>query len=138
MNGQISRENWQIRQDLSFHWFMSNMRRKAILRAGKRLAVYHHVMANHQDAEITEIVVVISRASENYMNEAVERLRAVGVEIFSTDEENDVVEGAIESSKIVEIEKIPGVNYVRTVSTYIADYPAGDPRDKDGVEEDDD
>ena len=95
-------------------------------------------MANHEDAEITEIIVVISKAGENYMNEAVEKLKAAGVEIFSTDEENDVVEGAVESALLAEIQKIPGVNYVRSVETYIADYPPGDPRDKDGVESDDD
>jgi hypothetical protein len=95
-------------------------------------------MSNHQDAEITEIVVIINKASENYMNEAVEKLKAAGVEIFSTDEENDVVEGAVESSKVEEIRKIAGVNYIRTVSTYIADYPTGDPRDKDGAEDKDD
>jgi predicted Fe-Mo cluster-binding NifX family protein len=94
-------------------------------------------MANHEDAEITEIIVVINKAGENYMDEAVEKLKAAGVEIFSTDEENDVVEGAVESVLLTEIEKIPGVSYVRSVETYIADYPPGDPRDKDGAEADD-
>jgi hypothetical protein len=93
-------------------------------------------MANHEDAEITEIVVVINKIGENHMIEAVEKLKAAGVEIFSSDEENDVIQGACESSLLAEIQKIPCVNYVRSVSTYIADYPAGDPRDKDGPEED--
>jgi hypothetical protein len=91
-------------------------------------------MANHQDAEITEIVVVLNPATEDYTS-AVEKLKAAGVEIFSTDEENDVIEGAIESSKLEAIKQIACVNYLRTVSTYIADYPPGDPRDKDGPEE---
>jgi hypothetical protein len=94
-------------------------------------------MANHQDAEITEIVVVLEKIFENRLHEAVEILKAAGMDVFSSDEEDNVVEGAIESVKLVEIQKIPGVNYVRSVLTYIADYPAGDPRDQDGAEDDD-
>lgn len=93
-------------------------------------------MANHRDAEIAEIIVVIDPARENHMHEAVEKLKAAGVEIFSTNDETDTVEGAVDASKLADLRKIPGVNYVRAVSTYIADYPPGDPRDKDGPEED--
>jgi hypothetical protein len=94
-------------------------------------------MANHQDAEITEIVVVLDKVFENRVQEAVELLKAAGMDVFSSDEEDNVVQGAIESIKVSSIQLIPGVNYVRSVLTYIADYPAGDPRDQDGAEDDD-
>jgi hypothetical protein len=95
-------------------------------------------MGSHSDAEITEIVVVLTAAYENRMADAVAKLKAAGMEIDGTDEENDIVEGTIESYQLDGLRKLDCVNYVRTVMTYIADYPAGDPRDKDGAEGDDD
>ena len=95
-------------------------------------------MAYHSDAEITEVVIVLTAPYENRMAEAVEKLKAAGMEIDRTDDDNDIVEGTIESWKIDALRKVDCVNYVRTVMTYIADYPPGDPRDKDGAEDDDD
>jgi hypothetical protein len=95
-------------------------------------------MANHSDAEITEVVVVLSTHYENRMAEAVEILKAAGMEIDSADDDNDVINGEIESCKLDDLRKIECVNYIRTVMTYIADYPPGDPRNKDGAEDDDD
>ena len=42
-------------------------------------------------------------------------------------------EGTVDASKIHQIDDFPGVAYVRSVFTYIADYPPGDPRDLDKV-----
>jgi hypothetical protein len=95
-------------------------------------------MANHSDAEMTDVVIVLTTAYENRMAAAVEMLTAAGLEIDSTDDENDVVEGTIESCKLEAIRKLDCANYVRTVMTYIADYPPGDPRNKDSAEDDDD
>ena len=95
-------------------------------------------MGSHSDAEITEIVVVLTATYENKMADAVAKLKAAGMEIDRTDEENDIVEGTIESIKLDALRKLECANYVRTVMTYIADYPKGDPRDKDGPEDDDD
>jgi len=92
---------------------------------------------NHRDAEVTEIVVVIHATYCERLGEAVEKLKTFGVEIFSTDEDECVVSGSIETFKIPDLEKIDCVNYVRSVLTYIADYPVGDPRDKDLAEDDD-
>ncbi len=94
-------------------------------------------MGNHQDAEITEMIVVIDKRWEDKLQEAVEQLKAVGMEIFTVDDDKSVIEGSAESNKVAGIEKLECVDYVRRVMTYIADYPPGDPRDKDGVEEDD-
>jgi hypothetical protein len=93
-------------------------------------------MGNHHDAEITEIVVVLNKDCEGELNGMVEKLKAVGMDVFSTDEQNNVIEGAIDSSKLSEVQKTKGVNFVRSILTYVADYPPGDPRDKDGVEDD--
>jgi len=95
-------------------------------------------MGNHSDAEITEIVIVLSAPYENRMAEAVEKLKAAEMEIDRTDDENDIVEGTIESCKLDALRNLECVNYIRTVMTYIADYPPGDPRNKDGPEDDDD
>ena len=44
------------------------------------------------------------------------------------------VEGSIDSGKVHLIERLTFVDAVRTTFTYVADYPAGDPRDQDGPE----
>jgi ABC-type phosphonate transport system ATPase subunit len=95
-------------------------------------------MGNHSDAEITEIVVVLATHYGNRMAEAVEKLKAAEMEIDRADDDNDIVEGTIESDKLDGLRKLDCVNYIRTVMTYIADYPPGDPRNKDGPEDDDD
>ena len=92
-------------------------------------------MGNHRDAEITEMVVVLDKRWEAKLQEAVDQLKALGVEIYSADDANNVIEGAAESHKVHEIEKLECVDYVRKVMTYIVDYPPGDPRDKDEPEE---
>jgi hypothetical protein len=92
---------------------------------------------NHRDAEITEIVVVIHESYCKRLSEAVAKLASFGVEIFSTDEDDCVVNGAVETYKLPELEKVDCVNYVRSVMTYIADYPPGDPRNRDVGEDDD-
>lgn len=92
----------------------------------------------HRDAEVCEVVVVIDASFANRLGHAVEKLRAVGMEVISTDEDEGIVSGCIEAYKVATLEKLEGVNYVRTVMTYIADYPAGDPRDCDPCEDDED
>jgi len=92
---------------------------------------------NHRDAEITEVVVVIHKTHCERLSDVIEKLKSLGVEIFSIDEEECIVNGSVETFKLPMLEKIESVNYVRSVMTYIADYPVGDPRDKDLVEDDD-
>ena len=91
----------------------------------------------HRDAEITEILVVISEKYGDRLAEAACLLNAAGLEILSTDEEEGIVGGTIESYKLPTLQTLECVNYVRTVLTYIADFATGDPRDLDGDEEDD-
>jgi hypothetical protein len=89
----------------------------------------------HHDAEITEIVIILSQTCEGKLSQAIESVRQAGVDVISTDEENFVVNGTIGSEKVGSIEKLACVNYVRLVQTYVADFPTGDPRDLDGREE---
>ncbi len=92
---------------------------------------------NHRDAEITEVVVILHSAYSGRLADAAEKLKQQGMEIFSTDTDEGVISGSIETYKVAELEKLDCVNYVRSVMTYIADYPVGDPRDRDLREDDD-
>src|SRR5207247_252087 len=64
---------------------------------------------------------------------AVEKLKTVGMESRSADDDTSVVEGSIDSCRLEELEKLDCVDYVRKVFSYDANYPPGDPRDRDGV-----
>jgi hypothetical protein len=85
------------------------------------------------DAFVTEVVVVLDKAYENRIKDAVAALKAAGLEVANTDEDNNVVEGCIEASCVGALEKLDCVDYVRKVFTYEANYPPGDPRDVDKV-----
>ena len=85
------------------------------------------------DAYVSEIVAVIDEKHAGELDEIVIQLKAVGVEVSRVNSDESVVEGSVESEKLKEIGKLPGVEYVRTVFTYAANYPPGDPRDRDGV-----
>jgi hypothetical protein len=87
---------------------------------------------NHHDAEITEVVVVLDCKGEQAVNEALGKLRGLGLEVFNINGDEGVIEGSIDASRVHELKSVPGVCYVRSVFSYTADFPAGDPRDKDG------
>ena len=90
-------------------------------------------MPNYQDAFVSDIVVTFDDTPEHPCDKVVESLKSAGVQITSVDKDNCVAEGTVDSSKIAAIDKMPGVDFVRTVFTYVADYPPGDPRDLDKV-----
>ncbi|MGH7177456.1 MAG: hypothetical protein ACREJC_08760 [Tepidisphaeraceae bacterium] len=85
------------------------------------------------DAYISEIVVVIDGKHADDMQEMVTRLHAAGVDIGRIDHDQGIVEGCVDASLVKEIDAMPGVEYVRTVFTYAANYPPGHARDKDGI-----
>ena len=85
------------------------------------------------DAIISDIVVVLDKAYEDRLADAVAMLKSMGMEIRSADDDNSVVEGTIDESRVHDIEKLKCVDYVRKVFTYYANFPPGDPRDRDGV-----
>jgi hypothetical protein len=84
------------------------------------------------DANISDIVVVLDRRWEDRLAEALATLKEHGMEVRDADDDNSVVEGTIESYKLHELEKLDCVDYVRRVFSYDANYPPGDPRDRDG------
>ena len=89
---------------------------------------------NHHDAEITDVVVVLDGQGAKSIDSAVATLKQLGLEVCTVRNEEGVIEGSIDTQKVPTLKTVPGVCYVRSVFTYTADYPAGDPRDKDGPE----
>jgi len=85
------------------------------------------------DAFVTEVVVVLDKAYEDRLKDALDQLKALGLEVISADDDNSVIEGTIDASKVGAMEKLECVDYVRKVFTYAANYPPGDPRDVDHV-----
>jgi threonine dehydratase len=83
------------------------------------------------DAFVTEVVIVLDKAYEEKLKEACQVLQDHGVSILSADDDNSVIEGTVEASKVEALEKLDCVDYVRKVFTYEANYPPGDPRDVD-------
>ena len=91
---------------------------------------------NHRDAELSDVVVVLQDLDDKQANQCVAQLKSAGLEVASINQDNGTIEGSVESCKVHDLKHIPGVSYVRSVMTYTADYPPGDPRDKDGPEQD--
>jgi hypothetical protein len=87
------------------------------------------------DAYISDITVILDSRFQDQpkTSEAVEILKGQGMEIRAIDENASVVEGMIDHSKVHALEKLECVDYVRVAFTYAANYPPGDPRDKDGM-----
>ena len=81
---------------------------------------------------MSEIVAVIEDGACDDIDALVKRLSKAGVEVWSVNSSECVVEGLVETGLIKTIDDLPGVEYVRTVFTYAADYPPGDPRDRNG------
>ncbi len=85
------------------------------------------------DANISEIVVVLDKRWEEKLAEAVEILKSAGMEVCNADDDLSVVDGQIETYKVHALEKLDCVDYVRKVFSYDANFPPGDPRDRDGI-----
>lgn len=90
-------------------------------------------MANYQDAFISDVAITACDTPERPFEQVIEELKQKGVEISTANKDQCFIEGSVESRKVAEIDNLPGVEYVRTIFTYVADYPPGDPRDLDKV-----
>jgi hypothetical protein len=90
---------------------------------------------NHHDEEITDVIVVLDEKGATAMANVCQALKDAGLSIDEVKDQEGVVEGSICSDKLSKLKLCSGVAYVRSVFTYTADYPVGDPRDLDGVEE---
>jgi hypothetical protein len=85
----------------------------------------------HQDAELSDVVVVLVDEPGMTTEDAASKLRDLGLTVSDVDEANGVVEGTIETAKIKALIQLEFVKYVRNVFNYIADHPPGDPRNLD-------
>lgn len=84
------------------------------------------------DMEMSDVTVILTRDYEEKLPEAVEMLKQAGLDVTNTNDDMSIVEGAIESYKVKALEHVPCVNYVRRVMSYDVEFPAGDPRDRNG------
>jgi hypothetical protein len=89
---------------------------------------------SHCDAYMSDVTVVLDKRWENDLAGAVKMLQDAGLQVRNADDDNSVVEGTIETSKVHDLQKLDAVDYVRTTFSWIADYPCGDPRDLDKVD----
>jgi hypothetical protein len=85
------------------------------------------------DASLSEVVVILDGAYADRLGEAIAQLQSVGLEVSSADDDHSVVQGVIDSSRLHALEALACVDYVRRVFSYDANYPPGDPRDRDGI-----
>jgi hypothetical protein len=90
----------------------------------------------HDDAELTEVVVVLEDEPGMTTRDAAKKLVELGLAVSDIDEADGVVSGTILTAKLPAIRKLEFVKYVRDVFNYVADYPPGDPRNLDKVEDD--
>jgi len=79
------------------------------------------------------MVITLDKRWERDMRDALRMLRDTGLQVLRTDGAKSVVEGTIDAARVHDLEKLDCVEYVRTVFTYDANYPPGDPRDRDGM-----
>lgn len=84
---------------------------------------------------ISEVTVVLDSKYDEppKTNEALEQLKGLGMTIRSVDEDDSVVEGDIDSSKLRDLQHLDCVDYVRTVFTYVADLPPLDSKPKNSA-----
>jgi hypothetical protein len=85
-----------------------------------------------RDAQITDITITLKKAFEDRLHDALEMLKAAGLDVSNADDDTSVIEGSVEISRLTIVEGLECVEYVRRVMTYNVDYPAGDPRDRNG------
>ncbi len=86
---------------------------------------------DHRDALISEVTVVFDETPNNVYAAILANCQAAGLLLRDVDAPNGVLEGDIESQKLPDLRAVVGVRYIRISMEYIADYPAGDPRDAD-------
>ena len=85
------------------------------------------------DAYLSEVVIMLDELTTEQTAHVIELLKAAGLQVSRVNDDQSVVEGTIESSKAHDLKRVQNVRYVRTVFTYDANFPPGDPRDRDGL-----
>ena len=89
---------------------------------------------NHRDQSMSEVMIVLRSEYVSRFEEILEQLTESGAMICSVDQELGSIVASCESNRIVLIENMEFVQAIRTTFSYLADYPAGDPRDTDGLD----
>jgi hypothetical protein len=82
-----------------------------------------------RDAEMAAVTVTLKGAYAERLGEALEQLKAAGLHVTAADDERSVVEGTLPAALAHHLKDLDCVEYVRHVTSWTADYPAGDPRD---------
>jgi hypothetical protein len=90
---------------------------------------------NHNDAEITDVIIVLECEGQAAVDESIGMLKGLGLAVADINADEGVIEGSVDAGRVNELKKVVGVRYVRSVFTYTADFPTGDPRDLDGAED---
>jgi len=90
-------------------------------------------MPAHQDAYISDVVVVVDTCEGRTFDDVLNQVKQCGLDVRDIDPDNCTIEGSVDAGKVKTIDDLPGVEYVRSVFTYVADYPPDDPRDQDKV-----
>lgn len=85
------------------------------------------------DGSYSDIIVILDRAYETRLDEAIGMLKTAGMTVDGINGDDGVVTGQAESGKVDALEHLPCVDYVRRTFTYDANFPPGDPRDRDGA-----
>jgi hypothetical protein len=84
----------------------------------------------HRDAYITEVMVTLKGTYADRLEEALRQLRDAGMHVDHADDDMSMVEGSIEAGSVGRLQELDAVQYVRKMHTYAAEYPKGDPRDR--------
>lgn len=82
------------------------------------------------EAYLSDVVIVAEDAAADHLDGLAKQLAAEGLEVRDVRKDVGVIEGTCDHSLVKRFDEHPGVSYVRTVFSYIADYPPGDPRDR--------
>ena len=78
-----------------------------------------------QDIAVSDILIIIDPKYDGRISDIVANLKSAGVEVSNVNEDEGVIEGTVAAAKIPQVRKIDGVDYVRTVFTYIDHQPDG-------------
>jgi hypothetical protein len=76
-----------------------------------------------EDRYFTEVVIILEPLDDGQMKGVVGDLESRGLRVDSVDNDNSVVEGTIESSRLHDIQSAPSVDVVRQEYTYVAEFP---------------
>jgi hypothetical protein len=76
-----------------------------------------------EDRYFTEVVIILEPLDDEKMKGVVGDLESRGLRVDSVDNDNSVVEGTIESSRLNDLQSAPFVDVVRQEYTYVAEFP---------------